>query len=285
MRYSFVQEYRLRYPVRLMCRVLRVSSSGFHAWLQRPTSRRAASNDALLAQIRRVFSGGRGSYGIRRVHAALKAEGRGSSRNRVARLMRAAGLGASAKRHRVKTTDSPHGLPVAPNVLDRQFGVQGPARAWVSDITYIPTKEGWLYLAMVMDTYSRRIIGWAMADTLETELVAKAVRMAARDRQTSGVIFHSDRGSQYASNAIHQLLLRLKMRQSMSRRAECYDNALAESFFGKLKNELVHCQRYQTRNQARASIFEYIEVFYNRQRLHSSLNYLSPVQFEQNNSN
>jgi transposase InsO family protein len=265
-----------------MCRVLRVSRSGFYGWQKRPPSRRVRRAAELLAKIRRAHHQGRELYGSPRVHRALLIDGERVSRNTVAKLMRQAKIRAKGRRRYVpRTTDSTHGKPVADNLLDRDFTASAPDRKWVADITYIPTDEGWLYVAAVLDVYSRRIVGWSMADHLETDLVADALRMAlARRQPRRGLLHHSDRGVQYASDDYQHLLQSHGITVSMSGRGDCWDNAMMESFWATLKTELVHAERYATREQARASIFEYIEVFYNRRRLHSSLGYVSPESFE-----
>ena len=282
MKYAFVREHRRRWPVGVMCRVLLVSRSGFYGWTRRLPSRRERRRDQLLAKIHRAHQESRELYGSPRVHRALLIDGESVSRNTVAKLMRRAKIRAKSRRRYVpRTTDSRHQKPVARNLLDRDFTAPGPDRKWVADITYVPTGEGWLYLAAVLDVYSRRIVGWSMADHLETDLVADALRMALeRRRPQNGLLHHSDRGVQYASDDYQHLLASHGITVSMSGRGDCWDNAMMESFWATLKTELVHQQRYVTREQARASIFEYVEVFYNRQRLHSSLGYVSPETFE-----
>ena len=282
MKYAFVREHRRRWPVGVMCRVLRVSRSGFYGWSTRSPSRRARRQQQLLKRIRRAHQESRELYGSPRVHRALLIDGESVSRNTVAKLMRRAKIRAKSRRRYVpRTTDSRHQKPVARNLLDRDFTAPGPDRKWVADITYVPTGEGWLYLAAVLDVYSRRIVGWSMADHLETDLVADALRMALeRRRPQNGLLHHSDRGVQYASDDYQHLLASHGITVSMSGKGDCWDNAMMESFWATLKTELVHQQRYVTREQARASIFEYVEVFYNRQRLHSSLGYVSPESFE-----
>jgi transposase InsO family protein len=271
-----------RYPVDVCCEVLGVSRSGYYASLERPVSPRKARREELTVQIRAVHHDSRGRYGSPRVYRELKAQGRPVCENTVAQLMRQKGLQAKVKRKFVpRTTDSDHDQPVAPNRLDRQFGAPACDRKWACDITYIPTEEGWLYLAGVMDLCSRRIVGWSMADHMETDLVAQALAMAvARRSPAKGLLHHSDRGVQYASDHYQGLLHQHGMQASMSHKGDCWDNAVMESFWATLKNELVHHEHYATRQQARQSIFEYIEVFYNRKRLHSSLGYVSPDTFE-----
>jgi len=283
MKFQFIEEYRDEFPVTRMCHVLAVSASGYYAWRRRPMSQRERDNQELLDQIKEAHAASRKTYGSPRVHADLAKQGIQCNKKRVERLMRVNDIrGKQRGRRRVKTTDSAHNLPVAPNVLDRQFEADAPNQKWVTDITYIPTDEGWLYLAAVLDLFSRRVIGWSMASTLCTSLVKSALRMAITDRHPqAGLLHHSDRGSQYASAEYQSLLDAHQMVVSMSRTGNCYDNAPMESFFGTLKCELVHERHYHTRAEARQDIFEYIEVFYNRRRRHSSLGYRSPVQYEQ----
>ena len=282
MKFAFVQDDLRVYPVTACCEVLRISRSGYHAWTRRPPSARQRRREALAARIRQIHQAHRGVYGSPRIHQVLKAEGVRVCENTVAKIMRELGLRAKGKRRFVpRTTDSAHGEPIAANVLDRQFTAEAPNRRWVADITYIPTQEGWLYLAAVLDLYSRKIVGWSMADHLGWELAGDALGMGLSHRRPSpGLLHHSDRGVQYACEAYRRLLERHGISLSMSGVGNCYDNAAMESFWATLKTELVHHQRYETRAQARRSIFEYIEVFYNRQRLHSSLGYVSPEAFE-----
>jgi putative transposase len=284
-KYACIRRHEGVYAVALMCRVLRVSRGGYYAWRQRPPNRWAVANAELATRLRAVHMQSRGTYGSPRLQAELGAQGVRCSVNRVARVMRTAGLRAKGRRRfRVTTTDSRHGAPVAPNVLDRQFAVDaivGVDRVWASDITYLPTGEGWLYLAVVLDLASRRVIGWAMRHTLERGLTLDALQMALGQRRPApGVLHHSDRGSQYACGDYQAQLLAQGMTCSMSRKGDCWDNAVAESFFATLKTELVDDAAWPTREAARAAVFEYIEVWYNRQRRHSSLGYRSPVQYE-----
>lgn len=284
MKYRFVADHCHEFPVTRMCRVLAVSTSGYYAWRGRPQSQRAQDNLELLDRIKEVHAASRGTYGSPRVHAELvQGQGIHCNKKRVERLMRIHDIrGRQRRRRRVKTTDSNHSLPVAPNLLDRQFETDAPNRKWVADITYVPTAQGWLYLAVVLDLFSRRVIGWSMADTMCTLLVKDALEMAISFRHPqAGLLHHSDRGSQYASAEYQDVLQTGGIVASMSRAGNCYDNAAMESFFGTLKCELVHDRRYRTRAEARQDIFEYIEVFYNRQRRHSSLGYLSPVSYEE----
>lgn len=283
MKFAFVRDHRGRWPASVICRVLRVTRSGFYAWLKREPSARSVRQRRLLAKIRVAHAENRELYGSPRVCRALRIGGEAVCRNTVAKLMRAAGIRAKRKRRFVpRTTDGAHARPVADNVLDRDFDAPAPDRKWLADITYVPTGEGWLYLAGVLDTFSRKLVGWAMADHMETELVADALKMALAHRKPDGraLIHHSDRGVQYASDDYQHLLGRHGIGCSMSGRGDCYDNAMMESFWATLKTELVHHNEYATREQARRSIFEYVEVFYNRKRLHSSLGYVSPESFE-----
>jgi transposase InsO family protein len=267
------------------CAALEVSESGYHAWGAREPSRAERRRGELLAAIAQVHAEVKGRYGSPRMTAELNARGHDCSENTVATLMRGRGIRAKAPRSFVRTTDSRHGLPVAANVLDRDFAPPGPNRAWSADITYIPTADGWLYLAVVEDLFSRMIVGWSMGATMTSRLVVDAPDMAVRRRlPEGGLVAHSDRGSQYASAHYQQLLGKHGITCSMSRRANCWDNAPVESFFASLKRELVHDERYTTREQAKASIFEYVEAFYNRVRLHSSLGYVSPEQFERSHN-
>ena len=264
-----------------MCRVLEVSTSGYYDWRGRAESRRQKQDRRLVVEIKAIHKESRQTYGSPRIHDELKDRGVRCGRKRVARLMRLHGLRAKQTRRFKATTDSTHTLPVAENVLSRQFTPSAPDVVWAADITYIPTRQGWLYLAVVLDLFSRRVVGWSMHKRLGRSLVLDALQMALRRRSPRpGLIHHSDRGSQYASGDYQGLLQAQQMVCSMSRRGNCWDNAPVESFFSTLKRELVHHRRWQTRTEARAEIFEYIEVWYNRQRRHSSLGYQSPVQYE-----
>jgi transposase InsO family protein len=282
MRFRFIEDRRADYPVALMCDVLGVSPAGYYAWRSRPESRRSAANRALVDDIKRVHRDTRGRYGSPRIHVELKAQGRGASRGRIERLMRRHGIRAiMARPRRVRTTDSRHDLPIAPNLLDRSFSATAPNQVWLADITYIETDQGWLYLAAVMDLYSRRIVGWAMADHLRASLPLAALRMAiSAQRPGVGLIHHSDRGVQYASADYRKLMQSAGLRASMSRKGNCYDNAPMESFFHTLKTELVHHRHYATRIEATRDIFAYIEGFYNRTRRHSAIGYISPIEME-----
>jgi transposase InsO family protein len=271
-----------------MCRMLGVSRSGYYTWQGRPASQRVQEDEALSEQIRTIYQENRACYGSPRVHRELQVQGIHCGKKRVARLMQQQQLRASSPRRFVATTDSSHALPTAANVLDRQYQVEAVAglnQAWAGDITYIPTGGGWLYLAVVLDLKSRRVIGWGMSHTLEQAVVHQALEMAlgqrSRHKDNAGLLFHSDRGSQYAAAAYQEKLAEQGIMGSMSRKGNCWDNAPVESFFATLKKELVHRVKYQTRQQAKTSLFHYIEVFYNRRRRHSALGYLSPHDYEQ----
>jgi putative transposase len=280
-KFAFIQAEKAFYPLRVLCRVLNVSPSGYYAWTRRMPSMRAARDASLATSIVSIHGDSRGTYGCPRIHAELRAQGVQVSRKRIARLMRTHGVVARLPRRFKRTTDSAHAQPAAENVLNRGFTVDAPNTAWVTDITYVWTGEGWLYLAVILDLFSRRVVGWSMADHMRTELVAGALRMALGQRALSlPLLHHSDRGSQYASAVYRRLLSRNGITCSMSRRANCWDNAVAESFFATLKAELIHRHRWPTRAAARTAIAEYIEVFYNRMRRHSSLGYTNPAAYE-----
>jgi transposase InsO family protein len=281
-KFAFIKEHLADYPVDVCCHVLEVSRSGYYASLERAPSPRALRQEELVGKIRQVHAQSRQAYGSPRVHRQLVAAGECVCENTVAKLMESEAIRARARRKFVpRTTDSAHGQPVARNLLDRQFEAALPNTRWAADITYIPTDEGWLYLAGVMDLCSRKIVGWSMADHMETPLVADALAMAVMRRSPGeGLLHHSDRGSQYASEDYQHRLQQCGMVPSMSGTGDCWDNAAMESFWATLKTELVHHEHYATREQARRSIFEYIEVFYNRKRLHSALGYRSPEAFE-----
>ncbi len=283
MRFSFIHGHRGEFPIWLMCDVLQVSPSGYYAWRRRSQSAARRRWESLCDAIREVFESFREIYGSPRVHRELLARGIQCCVNTVAKIMQQLGLRSKVKRQFRPTTNSNHAYEVAPNTLNRQFDQAGPNQAWSSDITYVPTGEGWMYLAVVQDVFSRRIIGWSMADHLRTELVTKALTMALQQRRAdrpTRLIHHSDQGVQYASDAYQQILDDHSITPSMSRKGDCWDNAVTESFFGTLKTELVHHERYATRADAKHSIFDYIERFYNRQRRHSTLGYVSPVEYE-----
>jgi putative transposase len=264
-----------------MCQVLEVSESGYYAWLKRDPSKRERVDKELGERIEDAYQKNRQVYGSPRIHAELKEQGIHCGRKRVARLMRELGINAQSKRRKVKTTDSRHDNPVAPNLLERNFSADAPNTKWVSDITGIETGEGWLYLAAIVDIYSRFVVGWAMGKERDEQLITNAAKMAlTRRHPRTGLLHHSDRGSQYTSEGYQTLLKQHGIEISMSRKGDCYDNALMESFFGTLKEECVERQIFKTRSEARQAIFEYLEVFYNRQRRHSSLGYVSPFTYE-----
>lgn len=273
---------RHAYPVRMMCAVLQVCPSGYYAWCRRPPSAHACEDERLGVAIRAIHAQSKQRYGSRKVRAALRRQGRAVSHKRVARLMRADGLKSRRTKRRGMTTDSAHAWPVAPNVLQRDFTAAQPNTKWASDITYVPTTEGWLYLAVVLDLFARRVVGWALQAEMTRGLVMAAFEQAAQVRGIApGLLFHSDRGSQYASQDFADLLGVFDVTQSMSRAGDCYDNAVMESFFASYKTECVPGNGFRTRAQARSETFEYIEVFYNRQRLHATLGYVTPVEAEQ----
>jgi transposase InsO family protein len=281
-RFAFIEDHRQEFPVDLMCQVLQVSRSGYYAWRRRPPSARQQRQAELDQRIQQAYRAGRGAYGSPRVYRELLADGAACCENTVAKRMKVQGLRAKTQRRFVvHTTDSQHHHPVAENRLDREFRQAAPDQAWAADITYIPTQEGWLYLAAVIDLCSRKIVGWATADHLRADLTSQALGMALLHRQPPpGLLHHSDRGVQYACDDYQDLLQRHGLQCSMSRTGNCYDNAVMESFFGTLKTELVYHENYPTRAAAHQSLFEYIEVFYNRQRRHSTLGYVSPAEFE-----
>jgi putative transposase len=282
MRYQFIAEQRQEYPITTMCRVLEVSVSGDSAWCQRAPSQHARSDAQLAEKVKAVFQANRHVYGSPRVHAELQAQGMHCARKRVARLMREQGLYARRPRHRTITTQSQQGAPVAPNLLQGDFSADQPDTKWVADTTYMWSAEGWSYLAVVLDLCSRMGVGWSMAASQDATLVVQALYMAvARRRPQAGLLHHSDRGSTYTSESYQMLLQQEGMRVSMSRTANCYDNAVMESFFHSFKGGCIDGQSFQTRAQARSVTFEYIECFYNRTRRHSTLHYMSPLQYEQ----
>jgi transposase InsO family protein len=280
-RFAFIGAERAAFPVRLLCRTLQVSRAGFYAWHTRPPAPRTRADERLGLEIAAIHAESRQRYGSPRVHAELVDRGCRTSRKRVARLMRGRGLAARRRRRFRVTTHSRHPFPIAPNVLARQFERAGPDQAWVTDITYIPTGEGWLYLAVIVDLCSRFAVGWAMSERVTADLTLAALGMAlARRRPAAGLVHHSDRGSQYASGDYQRVLAQHGIVCSMSRRGDCWDNAVAESFFATVKVELVHDAAWATRAVARTELVDYLELFYNGQRRHSALGYLSPRAFE-----
>ncbi|CAE6794863.1 IS3 element protein InsF [Nitrospira defluvii] len=281
MRYRVIQEHDRRYPIRLMCRALAVSAAGYYAWRIRPESARSVSDRTTLSVIRVIHRESRETYGSPRIWKALVTQGHRIGEHRVARLMRQDGIRAKTVTKWRATTQSQHRFPVAANTLERAFTVEAPNRVWAGDITYVWTLEGWLYLAVLLDLYSRRVVGWAMSQRITVELTEQALTMAlAKRAPTAGLLHHSDRGSQYAATSYQRVLDEYGLIPSMSRKGNCWDNACVESFFGTLKRELVYQRQYATRSEATQDIFEYIEVFYNRQRRHSTLGYHSPAEYE-----
>jgi len=282
MRFAFIDAEKAHYPIRLLCQVLQVSRTGYYAWRSREPSERAQRDAVLGIKVRSIFGTHKKRYGSPRIHRELKAEGEAVSRKRVARLMAENDLQAlSGRRFRVVTTDSDHEHQVAENLLDRQFDVARLNQAWAADLTYVWTAEGWLYLSVVLDLASRKVIGWSMADHMRAEIVTTALEMAlGRRMPTDPLMHHSDRGSQYAGSECQALLDEHGVICSMSRRGNCWDNAVVESFFGTLKTELIYTRPWSTREAAHQAIAEYIELYYNTQRRHSHLGFISPVEFE-----
>jgi putative transposase len=282
MRFQFIEDHQDEFPVKLMCKRLKVSPSGYYAWRGRPPSAREMANQDLTSKIEDVFEESEGTYGSPRVYRALKAQGVACSKNRVARLMRLRGLRAKRVRRYRATTKRNKAHRAAPNRLNRDFTAERPDEKWLADITYISTLEGWLYLAAIMDLFSRKIVGWAMSDRMKSELTLRALDMAIRQRRPApGLIHHSDQGSQYTDDNYQAALEAHGILPSMNGVGSWYDNAPMESFFATLKSERVHFSRYRTRDEASPDLFYYIEGFYNRRRLHSSLDYLSPEVYEQ----
>ena len=288
MRYQFIQQQHQQpglFSLAALCRAMQVAASGYYAWRKRakhPGSLRQQQNASLVEHIKTAYKGSKKAYGSPRVYHELKGQGIACSENRVARLMRLHLITAQIPRRFVTTTQADATLPVAENVLSREFAVELPNMRWTADITYLWTQEGWLYLAVILDLFSRRVVGWALDTTLERSLVLSALNMALLNRRPlDGLLCHSDRGSQYASGDYQTRLQEAGIRCSMSRRGNCWDNAPTESFFASLKRELIHRTRFTTRQEARTAVFEWIEVWYNRKRRHSTLGYLSPEAFEQ----
>jgi putative transposase len=279
-RYAFIEQLGDSYPLQALCQALQVSDSGFAAWQQSEGPTKWLSDAALLKLIREIHEQTKAAYGSPRIYLELKGRGIPVGKARVERLMRENSLRGRHKRRFKATTDSKHSLPVAPNRLNQNFETERPDQVWTADITYLATGEGWLYLAIVLDLYTRQIVGWAIRERMTKDLVIDALRMAwFRRRPAPGLIHHSDRGSQYCSHEFQKQLADYGILASMSRKGNCWDNAPSESFFNSLKNERVHGARYETRDEARADAFDYIEVFYNRRRRHSSLGGISPVSF------
>ena len=281
MKYQFMKENINIFHLNRMSKVLEVSRSGYYAWLKRPFSKRRKDNSYLSQRIRSIYEQRKRVYGCLRITAELRDEGFNCSKNRVARLMRKQGLSARARKRYKVTTNSKHNLPVASNLVEMQFNPRQKNSLWTTDITYIWTREGWLYLSVILDLWSRTVISWDADRSMDENLVIKPLEKALKDRKPNGeLILHSDRGSQYASQRLRNILKENNILQSMSSKGNCYDNAPTESFFSTLKRELVYRQSFKTRDEAKQCLFEYIEIFYNRQRRHSSLGYLSPLQFE-----
>jgi putative transposase len=280
-RFVFIAAEKAQYPVSLLCSLLDVSRSGYYAWCGRPPSQRAIADRELTEDIRSIHEYSERRYGSPRIHEELGANETRVGRKRVARLMKEGGMSARIKRRFVKTTDSNHDFPIAPNILQREFTAAAPNEIWVGDITYLDTREGWLYLAVLIDLYSRRVVGWAMSERIDTALAMGALNMALAQRKPArGLTHHTDRGCQYASHEYRRLLRDIGAKCSMSRKGDCWDNAVAESFFASLRKELTNRVDFLSRDAARSNVFEYIEAFYNRIRRHSTINYLSPNDFE-----
>lgn len=280
-KYAWVKEHQNQFSVSAMCNAMDISRSSYYEWLGKPESSKAKKDKEMTAMVIEVFVEGRATYGARRIRQKLIQKKVTISRRKVSKLMKESGLEVKTKRKFKATTDSNHNNPIAPNLLDRKFDVPEPDRYWVGDITYVPTEEGWLYLATVIDLYSRKVIGWSMDSRMKAELVNNALLMAIWQRKPKAdLIWHTDRGSQYASDSHKSILKQHHIKQSMSRKGDCWDNAVDESFFSSLKTEAIHYHKFKTREEARHVIFEYIEVFYNRVRIHSANDYLSPVDYE-----
>lgn len=282
MKYAWIEQHQADFPISAMCHVLEVSRSGYHEWLERPASAHEREDKQLRAEVEHYFEQGRGTYGTRRIKRLLAENGRQVSRRRIRRLMAEAKLRCKTrKKFRPGTVSTPLAR-VAPNILARQFEVTAPDRVYVGDITYVPTDQGWLYLAVVIDLFSRAVVGWAMAEHMRAALVNQALTMAIQRRQPPPeLVMHTDQGSQYGADSYLNLLDRHGIQPSMSRKGDCWDNAVVESFFHSLKTELIFLERFENREQAQHAIFEYIEVFYNRQRRHSTIGYLAPLVYEQ----
>lgn len=282
MKFKFIENNRRDFRIGKMCKILGVTRSGYHNYLKNRYSKRKLENRMILELINQIWKNSRYTYGYRRVHAELRSQGIYLNRKRVLRLMKKNNIKAKKKKKYKRTTNSNHSNYISPDLLNQKFITGSPNEAWVSDITYINTYEGWLYLAVILDLYSRKVVGWSMNSTMTSQLVIDALENAILDRKPeAGLIFHSDRGSQYSSIGFREVLKKHRIIQSMSSKGNCYDNAVAESFFHTLKTELVYWEKYSTRKEAKSSIFNFIEGFYNRRRLHSYLNYLSPFNFEE----
>ncbi len=281
MKFAFIDEEKAQWPVTVLCAMLDVSRSGYYAWTTRPEAPRAKADAEVVVEIKAAHKAGRGNYGSPRVVRALRKSGRRISEKRVARLMRKEGIVGRKKKRFRKTTDSNHADPIAPNVLERNFAVDLPDTAWVTDVTYVFTLQGWLYLAVILDLFSRRVVGWAASANNDRTLALAALDMAVTQRKPSaGILHHSDRGSVYASADYRGALDRLGATKSMSRKGDCWDNSVAESFFATIKGEMIDHAQYETRAEATAAIADYIDAFYNLTRLHSAIGYVSPIEFE-----
>jgi putative transposase len=282
MKYEFIEKERSVFVLERMCRVLAVSRSGYYRWKRQILSKRQQDNEYMLMQINESHRQSHGTYGSPRIYRDIRAEGIVCGKNRIARLMRIHGIQGKAKKKYKATTNSRHNLPIAPNLVCRNFESDRPNKVWVSDITYIWTQEGWVYLAVILDIFSRMIVGWNISARLTDSLVVESLHQAQRKRNSgSGLVFHSDRGAQYASKSFRSMLMTYGFKQSMSRKGDCWDNAVAESFFHTLKTELVYGKVFMTREEARQELFEYIEMFYNQVRRHSALGYCAPGVYEQ----
>lgn len=280
-KYAWVKEHQNEFSISAMCKVMGLSRSSYYEHLHKPESDKAKKDKEMAAMVTEVFAEGRATYGARRIRQKLIQKKVTISRRKVSKLMKESDLEVKTKRKFKATTDSNHNHPVAPNLLDRKFDLLEPNRCWVGDITYVPTEEGWLYLATVIDLYSRKVIGWSMDSRMKAELVNNALLMAIWQRKPQkDLIWHTDRGSQYASDSHRSILKQHHIKQSMSNKGNCWDNAVAESFFGSIKTELIHHYKFKTREEAKHVIFEYIEVFYNRIRIHSANDYMSPTDYE-----
>lgn len=282
MRFEFIAAEKARFPVSALCRAMNVQPSGYYAWLKRPQADRKKMDERIKAHIRASHKKSRKTYGSPRIHRDLKADGLKVGKKRIARLMREEGMRGDPPRKYKRTTDSKHNKPIASNLLNRDFhAVTAPNRVWAADITYIWTAMGWLYLAVILDVFSRRVVGYAIDDHMRTELVTEALKGALQNRDIpDGLLHHSDRGSQYASDEYRQMANDAGVKLSMSRKGDCWDNAVAESFFATLKKELIHRQSWITKSQAITAVDEYITSFYNRDRRHSSIGYRSPADYE-----
>lgn len=283
MKYEFITEYKLIWRIKTMCRVLKVSKSGYYKYLKK-SAKEQFELENKLKLIEEIYKSSRCTYGSRKVPKSLKAKGISCYKNQIAKIMKQKGLFAKGRKRYKITTNSKHNLPIAPNIVSRNFEIDEKNKVWVSDITYISTQNGWLYLSAVLDLYSRKIVGWCLSDRMTKQLVISSLQEAINSRRPEkGLVFHSDQGSQYASTELRNIINSIGGIQSMSRRGNCWDNAVAESFFKTLKTELINNEHFKTKEEAEMKLFDYIEIFYNRQRIHSSNDYLSPVEYEERN--